>query len=208
MTKTSHPCRFCTGKTPKYVCGKDFSLLAHLDEDAQSYGLCPSVVQDAVGSGDEVSINLLSEELITMMEERSLLQIEKGAAVRAGGAIPASLVRKLTRSMIDACEDVDHFPISILELIRIQLMGKRRWLTNYKTGLSVEIGVEDLPTIDRKTRAAMYLAAYPNASNRQVGKLIDVDHTTVRRWRMEAQFQNSIAKWSKLRNISRLFPPP
>lgn len=176
--------------------------------EAEKSGLCPVVVRVATGDGEKDFVNFLSIALIKMVEDRKQRQSKKEwSTVRVGGAIPDSLVNRLTREMLNACEDKDEFSTNLLELIRLQLDGVRRWRIHETTGHLIEIEQDDLSELAPKTKAALYLAANPNASNRQVAKIAGVDHTTIRRWKMEHDFKDAVAEWKNVKNLKKLFPP-
>jgi hypothetical protein len=208
MNATNRKCVFCDGDNPKFNCGQ--APIAHtpVEVKAMVFGLCPLVIRDAIGGGSESSVRLLSGALITLIEDRSKLQQKKSTVVSNKEAISDATVRQLSAAMLDACEDEDSFPTELLELVRHQLIGSRRWSAIEESGNLVEIGIDDDNGPDQKTKAAMYLAAFPDASYRQVAKIVGNDHTTIRLWQQEKLFQDSIRSWSKVKNLKQLFPSP
>ena len=208
MTASTDQCIFCRGDAPKYTCGQTPLPRTPLELEAKSFDLCPLIVRDAIDGGSEETVCLLSNALLKMIEKRIQL-IENGdtAVVRREMAVPESLIKRLTAAMLNACESEDKFPAELLELIRIQLVGSRRWDILGEAGLLVEIGIDDDQNLDRKTKAAMYLAANPEASNRQIALAVGADQSTIGRWRREQEFQRSIGEGKKVDNIGVLYPP-
>jgi len=208
VTGTARQCVFCKSRFPIYECGQTPKSRSPLEIEAEKAGLCPVVVRVATGEGEKDFVNFLSIALIRMVEDRKQRQSKnEWSTVRTGGAIPDSLVNRLTREMLNACEDKDEFSTNFLELIRLQLDGVRRWRIHENTGILTEIEQDDRSELAPKTKAALYLAAHPNAGNRQVANIVGVDHTTIRRWRMEHGFKDAVAECKKVKNLKKLFPP-
>jgi hypothetical protein len=201
MTSSFTSCVFCAAN-PRNC--PETNQLSDLENKASRFGFCPSVVQAAIRLGEEWAVIELSNALISETKNRRKLAKNTGAApVFNRLSAPKSLVERLTVAMLDACEDTGEFPLQFNELLRVALNRPHRWKNKY-SGVFIERALQDANKLDSREQAALLIAQNPNASNREVAEMAGVNHTTIRRWRTEPDFQKLIDQFSNIKNISRL----
>lgn len=140
----------------------------------------PNTLSDAV-DGKAEAVERVSQSLLTELARREEMTIHgETHVVSRGAAIPDSYVNHLAFLMLRACQWKGQSPPHLLcELIRVQL--KVRVLDELEThAYEYEL-------------AAGLVAENRNISNREVARLVGVDHTTIRRWRTQSEFQRRVA---------------
>ena len=140
----------------------------------------PNILTDAY-DGKAEAVEKVSQSLLAELVRREEMT-DRGEThvVSRGAAIPDSYVNHLAYFMLRACQmRKQSTPRLLCELIRVQLKitVREEWETH----------------ADHYDLAACLVAEDRNISNREVARLVNVDHTTIRRWRAEPEFQRRVA---------------
>ena len=146
---------------------------------------------------DVTAVNKVCVAILGDIEKRRQLEADGETHVVARGlALPDSLI--------------DRFAYDTLRLLNKQRMALPEHLLKLiKTQLN--IANPDDEKMEQYAVSAYLVSRHPDAGNRKIAAAVGCDHTTIRRWRKESDFQWRVETWkdmddSKMRG-AKLFQP-